>query len=46
MKKKLQKSYSVELGGYYKPNINLATKAMRPSQTFNAAIESLAVVNA
>jgi isocitrate dehydrogenase len=37
---------SVELGGYYKPNINLATKAMRPSQTFNAAIESLAVVNA
>jgi isocitrate dehydrogenase len=36
----------VELGGYYKPDIELATKAMRPSQTFNTAIESLAVVNA
>lgn len=37
---------SVELGGYYKPNIELVTKAMRPSATFNAAIESLAVINA
>jgi isocitrate dehydrogenase len=37
---------SVELGGYYKPNVDLATKAMRPSQTLNAAIESLAIVNA
>ena len=36
----------VELGGYYKPNNEMATKAMRPSQTLNAAIESLAVVNA
>ncbi len=36
----------VELGGYYKPNIELVTKAMRPSATFNAAIESLAVINA
>ncbi len=36
----------VELGGYYKPNIDLATKAMRPSQTFNISIESLAVVSA
>ena len=36
----------VELGGYYKPNFDLATKAMRPSQTFNSAIEKLAVVNA
>jgi isocitrate dehydrogenase len=36
----------VTLGGYYKPNINLATKAMRPSPTFNTAIEALAVVNA
>jgi isocitrate dehydrogenase len=32
----------VELGGYYKLKIDLATKAMRPSQTFNTAIESLA----
>ncbi|KYK21170.1 isocitrate dehydrogenase [Thermoplasmatales archaeon SG8-52-4] len=36
----------VDLGGYYKPNLELATKAMRPSQTFNAAIESLAIINA
>ena len=36
----------VELGGYYKPNIELVTKAMRPSATFNAVIESLAVINA
>jgi len=36
----------VELGGYYKPDIDLVTKAMRPSSTFNTAIESLAVVNA
>jgi len=36
----------VDLGGYYKPNKKLVTKAMRPSQTFNEAIESLTVVNA
>jgi isocitrate dehydrogenase len=36
----------VDLGGYYKPNIEMVTKAMRPSATFNAAIESLAVINA
>ena len=36
----------VELGGYYKPNIELVTRAMRPSATFNAAIKSLAVINA
>ena len=36
----------VDLGGYYKPNNELAIKAMRPSATFNAAIESLAVINA
>ncbi len=35
----------VDLGGYYKPNKKLVTKAMRPSQTFNEAIESLTVVN-
>jgi isocitrate dehydrogenase len=29
----------VELGGYYKPNIDLASNAMRPSETFNTAIE-------
>jgi isocitrate dehydrogenase len=37
---------SVELGGYYKPNLELTTKAMRPSETFNSAIEALAVINA
>jgi len=36
----------VDLGGYYKPNEKLVTKAMRPSITFNQAIESLSVVNA
>ncbi len=36
----------VDLGGYYKPNTELVTKAMRPSATFNAAIESLAVIDA
>ena len=36
----------VELGGYYKPNIELVTRAMRPSATFNAAIKSLAIINA
>jgi isocitrate dehydrogenase len=35
----------VDLGGYYKPNIELATKAMRPSATFNAALQALAIIN-
>jgi len=33
----------VDMGGYYKPDTELATKAMRPSATFNAALETLAV---
>ena len=36
----------VDLGGYYRPDAEMATKAMRPSATFNAALEALAVVNA
>jgi isocitrate dehydrogenase len=36
----------VNLGGYYKPNVELATNAMRPSKTFNAAIESIAAIKA
>jgi isocitrate dehydrogenase len=32
----------VELGGYYKPDDELANRAMRPSQTFNAVIDSMA----
>jgi isocitrate dehydrogenase len=36
----------IDLGGYYKPNIELATKAMRPSETFNIAIATLAIINA
>jgi isocitrate dehydrogenase len=36
----------VDMGGYYKPNIEMVTEAMRPSATFNAALKSLAVVNA
>ena len=30
----------VDIGGYYAPNPDLASKAMRPSATFNAALES------
>ncbi len=32
----------VNLGGYFKPNIELANKAMRPSGTLNAIIDSIA----
>jgi len=32
----------VTLGGYYRPDAERAEAAMRPSETFNAAIESLA----
>jgi isocitrate dehydrogenase len=31
----------VELGGYYRPDMAKVSAAMRPSQTFNAALESL-----
>lgn len=31
----------VDIGGYYRPNSELTTRAMRPSLTFNAALESL-----
>ncbi len=31
----------VELGGYYKPDNDLASKAMRPSPTLNAIIDSI-----
>jgi isocitrate dehydrogenase len=31
---------SVDIGGYYKPKDDLATKAMRPSQTFNEIIDT------
>jgi isocitrate dehydrogenase len=31
----------VDIGGYYHPNRDLASKAMRPSTTFNAIIESI-----
>jgi isocitrate dehydrogenase len=32
---------AVELGGYYHPDAERAVAAMRPSQTFNAALETL-----
>jgi len=32
----------VDIGGYYLPDPKLASEAMRPSQTFNALLESLA----
>ena len=31
----------IDLGGYYEPNDALASKAMRPSTTFNAIISSI-----
>ena len=31
-----------DIGGYYQPNFELASKAMRPSQTLNAALAQLA----
>lgn len=33
---------AVDIGGYYSPNVDLATKAMRPSPTFNALVDSFA----
>jgi isocitrate dehydrogenase len=33
---------SVELGGYYRPNPELASKAMRPSPTLNAIVDAIA----
>jgi len=32
----------VDLGGYFRPNPGLASKAMRPSPTFNAIVDAIA----
>ena len=32
---------SIDMGGYYHPNIDIVAKAMRPSETFNSVINSL-----
>ncbi|WP_263832787.1 NADP-dependent isocitrate dehydrogenase [Sulfurospirillum oryzae] len=32
---------AVDMGGYYKPNFEKTSKAMRPSATFNAALDAL-----
>jgi isocitrate dehydrogenase len=32
----------VDLGGYYHPNLEKTTKAMRPSPTFNAIVDAIA----
>jgi len=34
---------SMDLGGYYRPEINLASTAMRPSATFNRLLSTLDV---
>jgi isocitrate dehydrogenase len=34
-----------ELGGYYRPDKELASKVMRPSATFNAVIDGLAIAS-
>jgi len=31
----------VDIGGYYRPDEKLVSAAMRPSQTFNAALAAL-----
>ena len=31
----------VDIKGYYKPDEELATKAMRPSETFNTTLDAL-----
>jgi isocitrate dehydrogenase len=31
----------VELGGYFRPNPEVASKAMRPSPTFNAIVDAM-----
>ena len=31
----------VDIGGYYQPNVELTTRAMRPSASFNAIIDSI-----
>lgn len=33
--------HKVNIGGYYKPNVELTTKAMRPSETFNSIIAGI-----
>jgi len=35
--------HPVDIGGYYSPEPELASRAMRPSRTFNAALESFQV---
>jgi len=32
---------AVDIGGYYRPDIELTTNAMRPSTTLNALLESI-----
>jgi isocitrate dehydrogenase len=32
---------AVDIGGYYRPDAGLASKAMRPSRTFNAIVEGI-----
>jgi len=32
---------AVDIGGYYRPDVAKAAAAMRPSATFNAALEQL-----
>jgi len=32
---------AVDIGGYYRPDLAKVSKAMRPSATFNAALDAL-----
>jgi isocitrate dehydrogenase len=31
----------MDIGGYYRPDVTLAAAALRPSETFNAALATL-----
>jgi isocitrate dehydrogenase len=32
----------VDIGGYYRPNVELTSKAMRPSATLNKIVDAVA----
>ena len=32
---------AIDIGGYFRPDPELAAKAMRPSKTFNAALDAM-----
>tara|TARA_R110001592_G_C13189109_1_gene752113 strand:- start:5016 stop:5417 length:402 start_codon:yes stop_codon:yes gene_type:complete len=39
----ISQGHHIDLGGYYRPEIEKVTKVMRPSEIFNTAIDSLLI---